>query len=128
MLNKVPEVTLAFWVIKVMATTVGETAADLLSDNLKLGLSNTTYIMTVLLLATLFFQFRARKYIPGIYWFAVVLISIVGTLITDNLVDHYDVSLETTTTVFAIALAVDVRGLVRGRAHPVDPHHLHDEA
>jgi uncharacterized membrane-anchored protein len=106
MLNKVPEVTLAFWVIKVMATTVGETAADLLSDNLKLGLSNTTYVMTVLLLATLFFQFRARKYIPGIYWFAVVLISIVGTLITDNLVDHYNVSLETTTTFFAIALAL----------------------
>jgi len=106
MLNKVPEVTLAFWVIKVLATTVGETAADLLGTNLGLGLTTTTYVMTTLLLAALFFQFRARKYIPGIYWLVVVLISIVGTLITDNLVDQYEVSLETTTTVFAIALAV----------------------
>jgi uncharacterized membrane-anchored protein len=106
MLNKVPEVTVAFWVIKVLATTVGETAADLMSDNLKLGLTKTSYIMSALLIVTLVFQFRARRYIPGIYWLAVVLISIVGTLITDNLVDHYDVSLETTTTVFGIALIV----------------------
>ena len=45
MLNKVPEVTLYFWVIKILATTVGETAADFLATNLHLGLTNTTYIM-----------------------------------------------------------------------------------
>jgi uncharacterized membrane-anchored protein len=106
MLNKVPEVTLAFWVIKVLATTVGETAADLMSENLKLGLTNTSYVMATLLVVALYFQFRARRYIPGFYWLVVVLISIVGTLITDNLVDHYEVTLETTTTVFAILLAV----------------------
>jgi uncharacterized membrane-anchored protein len=104
MLNKVPEVTIAFWVIKVLATTVGETAADLLGTNLDLGLTNTTYVMSVLLVTALIFQFRTRKYVPSIYWTVVVLISIVGTLITDNLVDHYEVSLETTTTVFALAL------------------------
>ena len=106
MLNKVPEVTLYFWVIKVLCTTVGETAADNLNTGLKLGLTGTTYLMGGLLLAVLFFQFRHRRYVPGIYWLAVVLLSIVGTLVTDNLVDNYGVALETTTVGFAIALAV----------------------
>lgn len=106
MLNKVPQVTIFFWIIKILATTVGETAADFLNVNLNLGLTNTTYIMTGLLLITIFFQFRARKYIPGIYWLAVVLLSVVGTLVTDNLVDNFGVSLETTTASFAGALAV----------------------
>jgi uncharacterized membrane-anchored protein len=106
MLNKVPEVTLYFWVIKVMATTVGETAADFLNDNLHLGLTRTTYIMGTLLVVALVVQFRARRYVPGVYWLAVVLISIVGTLITDNLTDNLGVALTTTTIVFAVALAV----------------------
>jgi uncharacterized membrane-anchored protein len=106
MLNKVPEVTLYFWIIKVLCTTVGETASDYLDGNLNLGLTNTTYITGAVLIVTLFFQFRARKYVPGIYWLAVVLISVVGTQITDNLVDNFGVSLVTTTIAFSIALAV----------------------
>ncbi|MFF2409170.1 hypothetical protein [Streptomyces sp. NPDC058092] len=106
MLNKVPEVTLYFWVIKVLCTTVGETAADLLNDNLGMGLTNTSYLMSALLVVTLFFQFRARKYVPGLYWLSVVLISVVGTLISDNLTDNLGVPLQTTTAVFAVALAV----------------------
>ena len=106
MLNKVPQVTIFFWIIKILATTVGETAADFLNVNLNLGLTNTTYVISILLLVTLFFQFRARKYVPSIYWFAVVLISIVGTLITDNLVDNLGISLQTTTLIFAVALLV----------------------
>jgi len=66
-LNKVPEVTIFFWIIKIMATTVGETAADFLNENLHLGLTNTTYIMGILLAIVLFVQFKARKYIPSIY-------------------------------------------------------------
>ncbi|MCA1595543.1 MAG: hypothetical protein LC772_03840 [Chloroflexi bacterium] len=104
MLNKVPEVTFYFWIIKVLCTTVGETCADYLNVTLKLGLTNTTYLMGALLVITLFFQFRFRRYIPAIYWLAVVLLSIVGTLITDNLTDHFGVSLVTTTVVFSIAL------------------------
>ncbi len=104
-LNKVPEVTLFFWLIKVLATTVGETAADFLSGNLNLGLTNTTYIMASLLIIVIVYQFRSRRYVPGIYWLAVVLISIVGTLITDNMVDNAGVSLEVSTTIFAVALA-----------------------
>jgi uncharacterized membrane-anchored protein len=106
MLNKVPEVTIFFWIIKILCTTVGETAADYLNETLGFGLTNTTYLMGSLLIVTLIFQFRSRKYIPGVYWLAVVLISIVGTLITDNLVDNYGVALETTTIAFSIALAV----------------------
>ncbi|MEO5595781.1 MAG: hypothetical protein ABIQ97_01355 [Lysobacteraceae bacterium] len=106
MLNKVPAITLYFWIIKVLCTTVGETAADFLNDNLKLGLTNTTYVMGGLLLIALFFQFKARRYIPAIYWLAVVLLSIVGTLITDNLTDNFGVSLVTTTIAFSIALTV----------------------
>jgi uncharacterized membrane-anchored protein len=106
MLSKVPEVTVFFWIIKIMATTVGETAADLLSENLNLGITITTVIMSGLLIVTLFYQFKARKYVPGIYWLSVVLISVAGTLITDNLVDNLGVALETTTIIFAIALII----------------------
>jgi uncharacterized membrane-anchored protein len=104
MLNKVPEITIFFWIIKILATTVGETAADFLNVNLNLGLTITSYIMSGLLLITLFYQFRLRKYVPGVYWLAVVLISVVGTLVTDNLVDNFGVSLETTTIIFTVAL------------------------
>ncbi|MBZ9688312.1 hypothetical protein G9F72_018440 [Clostridium estertheticum] len=104
MLNKVPEITIFFWIIKVLATTVGETAADFLNTNLNLGLTITTFIMIGILIITLFFQFKSRKYVTGIYWLAVVLISIVGTLVTDNLVDNFGVPLETTTIIFFIAL------------------------
>ena len=105
-LNKVPEITFYFWVIKILCTTVGETAADFLNTNLNLGLTGTSVAMSVLLIITLFFQFRSRKYIPGIYWLAVVLISVVGTLITDNLTDNLGVSLELATVVFGVALAI----------------------
>ncbi len=105
-LNRVPEITIYFWIIKVLCTTVGETAADFLNESLNLGLNGTSLVMGALLIVALFFQFRSKKYTPGIYWLAVVLISIVGTLITDNLTDNLEVALETTTIVFSIALAV----------------------
>ncbi|MCU1556746.1 MAG: Membrane protein [Microbacteriaceae bacterium] len=106
MLNKVPEVTAIFWVIKVLATTVGETAADFLNVNLSLGLTVTTVVMSLLLAAALVAQFRLRRYVPAVYWLAVVLISVVGTLITDNLVDNLGVPLWTTAVVFAVALTI----------------------
>ena len=105
MLNKVPEITLYFWIIKILCTTVGETAADNLNENLGLGLSGTSYVTGALLIGVLVFQFRARRYVPGIYWAAVVLLSIVGTLITDNLAEK-GVALMTTNIIFATALVV----------------------
>jgi len=106
MLNKVPEVTLVFWIIKVLATTVGETAADYLNVDLGLGLTVTSIIMALLLVAALVAQFKLHRYIPAVYWLAVVLISVVGTLITDNLTDSLGVPLWLTTAVFAVILAV----------------------
>ncbi len=105
MLNKVPEITVYFWVIKVLCTTVGETFADNLNENLGLGLTNTSYIMGAVLIAVTIAQFRARRYVPGIYWLAVVLVSVVGTLVSDNLVENYGVTLETTTIAFSVILA-----------------------
>src|SRR5690348_11897319 len=106
MLNKVPEVTVYFWLIKVMCTTVGETAADYLNDNLGFGLTNTTIVSGALLIALLAWQFRRRRYVPPTYWSVVVVISVFGTLITDNLSDHYNVALTTTTPIFAVVLAI----------------------
>jgi uncharacterized membrane-anchored protein len=106
MLNKVPEVTLYFWVIKILATTVGETAADYLNDTLGFGLTWTTLVMSLGLAVLLVVQFRANRYIAPVYWAAVVFISVVGTLITDNLTDRFGVPLTLTTVVFTIALAV----------------------
>ncbi len=106
MLNKVPEITIYFWIIKILCTTVGETAADFLGTHFNLGLTKLTLIMGAFLAVTLFLQFRAKKYIPGIYWLAVVLLSIFGTLITDNLTDNFGISLITTTVIFSIVLAV----------------------
>lgn len=106
MLNRVPEVTASFWIIKVLATTVGETGADYLSADLKLGLSNTSYIMSGVLILALLNQFRLKRYIPVSYWIVVVLMSVTGTLITDRLVEELGVSLVTTTIAFSIVLAV----------------------
>jgi uncharacterized membrane-anchored protein len=105
MLNKVPEVTLYFWIIKILATTVGETAADFLSTTLKLGTVNTSYVMGGLFLIALAVQLRLNRYEPPVYWLVVVLVSIVGTLVSDNLVDNLGISLETTSIIFAAALA-----------------------
>ncbi|WP_377865292.1 hypothetical protein [Bacillus sp. R86525] len=104
LLSKVPEVTIFFWIIKIMATTVGETGADFLNTNLNFGLTKTTFVMSALLFITLFFQFRLKKYIPSVYWLTVLLISVVGTLVTDNLTDNFGIALETTTIVFTLLL------------------------
>jgi uncharacterized membrane-anchored protein len=104
--NRVPEVTVDFWVIKLLAVTMGETAADYLAVNLGLGLSMTSAIMCGLLAVALVVQFAQRRYVPWAYWLAVVMISVVGTLVSDNLVDNFGVALQTTTIAFSIALAV----------------------
>lgn len=104
--NKVPEVTVYFWIIKVLCTTVGETAADLLDEKAGLGLTGVTVLMSALLAVVLVVQFRTGAYRAGVYWPAVALISVVGTLVSDNLTDHLGVPLEAGTTGFAIILAI----------------------
>ena len=105
-LNRVPDVTVDFWLIKLMAVTMGETAADFLAVNLGLGLTATSLLMAAILIGALALQFSQRRYVPWSYWLAVVLISIVGTLVTDNLVDNFGVSLVTTTVLFSALLAL----------------------
>ncbi len=102
---KVPEVTIFFWIIKVLCTTVGETFADFLNINLGFGLEITSIIMGVAFTVALFTQFRAKKYIPGIYWLTVVLISVFGTLITDNMVENMNVRLTTSIIMFTTLLS-----------------------
>jgi uncharacterized membrane-anchored protein len=105
MLNKVPEITIYFWVIKILCTTVGESFADYINETLGFGLTATTLVFTVALVAVLVAQFRLDRYVPGVYWLAVVLISVVGTLLTDNLTDGQGVPLWISSTVFAVLLA-----------------------
>jgi uncharacterized membrane-anchored protein len=105
MLNKVPEVTVIFWIIKVLSTTVGETAADHIAVHVGLGTGLTMLIMASSLIGALLLQLRQRRYVPWIYWLSVVLISIVGTEITDVMSDRLDVSLYASTALFAVMLA-----------------------
>ena len=104
-LNKVPIVTLGFWIIKIMSTTVGETGADYLAVNAGFGKAATSGAMAVLLTISLIAQLRTRAYTPWIYWLTVVLVSVVGTQITDILTDGLGVSLYLSTAVFAALLA-----------------------
>ena len=72
-LNRVPKVTIDFWLIKLMAVTMGETAADYLAVNLGLGLTATSLIMTAVLIGALVLQFAQKRYVPWSYWLAVLL-------------------------------------------------------
>ena len=106
LLNKVPEVTIWFWIIKILCTTVGESFADWIAVDLGVGLINTTIIFTVVLAAVLTWQIRLPRYNPFSYWLAVVVLSVTGTLYTDILTDKYGVNLAITTPVVAVLLAV----------------------
>jgi uncharacterized membrane-anchored protein len=104
-LTKVPAITATFWVIKVLSTTIGETFADFLSVNVGLGPAVTDAAMIAVLVLALTLQLRTRQYTPWIYWLCVVLVSIVGTQITDFFTDTLGVSLYISTAVFAVVLA-----------------------
>lgn len=122
-LNKVPEVTLLFWIIKMMSTTVGETAADFLNSRLQFGLTGTTLTMGALLAAALLLQLRSKRYSPPTYWLTVVLVSVVGTLITDNLTDHLGVPLAWSSGVFSVALML-VFAIWYARERTLSIHHI----
>ena len=123
MLSKVPEITLWFWVIKVLCTTVGESFADYINETLGFGLTNTTLVFSAALVAVMVVQFRVRMYVPAVYWLAVVLISVVGTLLTDNLTDAHGVPLWISSTVFSLLLAA-VFGLWYAREGTLSIHSI----
>lgn len=105
LVNKVPEITVWFWIIKVLCTTVGETAADFLNVRLNFGLTVTSMITGVLFAVALWAQMRATRYIPTLYWLTVALVSVFGTLVTDNLTDNLGFPLEASTIIFSVLLA-----------------------
>jgi uncharacterized membrane-anchored protein len=105
-LNKVPEVTIFFWIIKILCTTVGESAADFLNVNLNWGLTTTSIVIGVVFFAVFAVQLALGRYVPTVYWLTVMLISVFGTLLTDNLTDNLGVPLETSTIVFSVLLGL----------------------
>jgi uncharacterized membrane-anchored protein len=123
LLNKVPEVTIWFWVIKILCTTVGESFADWISVDLGVGLVNTSLIFTMVLVAMLVWQVRLPRYHAFSYWLTVVVLSVTGTLYTDILTDKYHVSLAITTPVFAVLLAV-VFGIWYAKEHTLSIHSI----
>jgi uncharacterized membrane-anchored protein len=123
MLNKVPEVTIYFWIIKILCTTVGESFADYINETLGFGLTNTTLAFSAALVLAGIFQFRARRYVPAIYWLVVVLVSVVGTLLTDNLTDGHNVPLWFSTTLFSVLLAA-VFGIWYARERTLSIHSI----
>lgn len=110
LLNKVPEITVYFWIIKILCTSVGESFADYINETLGFGLVNTTVLFGVALVAALVVQFRTHRYTPWIYWLTVVLVSVEGTLLTDNLTDGHNVPLWISSTVFAVLLVAVFAG------------------
>jgi uncharacterized membrane-anchored protein len=106
LLNKVPEVTIFFWIIKILCTTVGESAADFLNVNLNWGLTNTSIAVAVVFFAVFALQLGLKRYVATVYWLTVMLISVLGTLLTDNLTDNLGVPLQTSTMVFSILLGL----------------------
>jgi uncharacterized membrane-anchored protein len=83
LLSKVPQVTIAFWIIKILATTLGETGGDALSMQLKLGYAVSTLIFLTFFAITLTAQLRAKQFHPAFYWMVVVATTTVGTTTSD---------------------------------------------
>ena len=123
MLNKVPEVVIWFWIIKVLCTTVGESFADWINETLGVGLLKTTVIFTVALAVVLVVQMRLPHYVPFAYWLTVVVLSVTGTLYTDILTDHLNVPLALSTSVFAVLFAI-VFAIWYGRERTLSIHSI----
>src|SRR6478736_556542 len=123
MLNKVPEVVIWFWIIKVLCTTVGESFADWINQTLGVGLVNTSLIFTGVLAVVLVVQMRLPRYVPFAYWLTVVVLSVTGTLYTDILTDHLKVPLALSTSVFAVLLAI-VFGIWYSRERTLSIHSI----
>jgi uncharacterized membrane-anchored protein len=106
LINRVAHLGVLFWIIKIFSTTVGETAADYVSDNLNFGLIITAILMAVITIGAAFWNFKHKKYYPPSYWLLIVMMSIEGTLITDLLVDKLNVSILILDVVFTITMAL----------------------
>ncbi|GGI42348.1 hypothetical protein GCM10010988_38580 [Cnuibacter physcomitrellae] len=123
MVSKVPEVTIWFWIIKILCTTVGESLADWINMALGVGLLATALIFTVVMAIVLTVQMRLRRYLPAPYWLTVVVLSVTGTLYTDILTDQLGVPLAVSSSIFAVVLAV-VFGIWYARERTLSIHSI----
>ena len=82
-LSKVPELTLIFWIIKILATTLGETAGDALSMSMNLGYLVSTAIFAAIFFAAVIAQIKAKQFHPFIYWVTIIATTTVGTTLAD---------------------------------------------
>ena len=82
-LSKVPEVTLAFWIIKIAATTLGETGGDAVTMTLKLGYLVGTIVFAVIFFAAVSAQISAKRFHPYLYWFVIIATTTAGTTLAD---------------------------------------------
>jgi uncharacterized membrane-anchored protein len=82
-MSKIPQVTIAFWIMKICATTLGETAGDLLSQTLNVGYALSSLLLIGLFFATLIAQLRAKQFHPWLYWMVILSTSTAGTTISD---------------------------------------------
>lgn len=101
--NKVPEITLLFWVTKVLTTAMGETTSDFLVHQIDPPVA--VAIAFVVLAASLALQFAVRRYIPWVYWLAVVMVAVFGTMVADVLHVQFGVPYLVSSSVFLVALA-----------------------
>lgn len=81
--SKVPELTLLFWVIKIAATTLGETGGDAVSMSMNLGYLVSTLIFAVIFIVAVFIQIKAKKFHPVVYWATIIATTTVGTTLAD---------------------------------------------
>ena len=82
-MRKLPHITVVFWILKIVATTLGETGGDLLAQTMQVGYLASTVIFFALFLVAVFFQLRAARFHPGIYWLVIALTSTAGTTLSD---------------------------------------------
>lgn len=82
-MSKLPQITLAFWVMKVCATTLGETAGDLLSMTLNIGYALSSLLLIGMFIVSLLGQLRVRTYQPALYWTVILMTSTAGTTMSD---------------------------------------------
>lgn len=101
---KVPEVTMLFWLIKMMSTTVGKSAADLLNADPRSGLTGYCMVLGILLMAILPAQVRSRQFTPWLYWCCMLLVGMAGALLSDSLIDQLSVPLTYATGLFCVML------------------------
>jgi uncharacterized membrane-anchored protein len=99
---KVPEITVLFWVIKVLTTGMGEAAADYLG---KVSLALAGLVGVGGFAVAMWWQLRSRRYVPAVYWFAVAMVAVFGTMAADALHIVFHISYVTTTVFYAIVLA-----------------------